>query len=166
MANKPTIHLLRHAESADNLSNDFNHRDPGLTETGFIWPAALATTFPALPSIGVILISPLTRTIETTPTGFSTTLSNAYSPTARTTRQPKEPRSCPPHSGSSGLGARHEASGSKQGISHGKRHQALYCNARRTIFNLVAIYLHDTNPTGPPSSKFPATECPCRPTST
>ncbi|KAK3902816.1 phosphoglycerate mutase-like protein [Staphylotrichum tortipilum] len=74
MASKPTIYLLRHAESAHNVSKDFNHRDPGLTETGFIQAAALADTFPALSSIGVILSSPLTRTIETTLTGFSTIL--------------------------------------------------------------------------------------------
>ena len=80
MASKLTIYLLRHAESAHNVSKDFNHRDPGLTETGFTQAAALAKTFPALSSIGVILSSPLTRAIETTLAGFSTILSNECSP--------------------------------------------------------------------------------------
>jgi broad specificity phosphatase PhoE len=79
MASKLTIYLLRHAESAHNVSKDFNHRDPGLTETGFTQAAALAETFPALSSIGVILSSPLTRTIETALAGFSTILSHEES---------------------------------------------------------------------------------------
>lgn len=80
MASKSTIYLLRHAESAHNISKDFNHRDPGLTETGFSQASALTNTFPALSSIGVILSSPLTRTIETTIAGFSTILFNECSP--------------------------------------------------------------------------------------
>jgi broad specificity phosphatase PhoE len=75
MASKSTIYLLRHAESAHNVSKDFNHRDPGLTETGFAQAAALATTFPSLSSIGVILSSPLTRAIETALAGFGTIFS-------------------------------------------------------------------------------------------
>ncbi|KAK4119414.1 phosphoglycerate mutase-like protein [Parathielavia appendiculata] len=74
------IYLLRHAESTHNVSKDFNHRDPGLTEAGFAQAAALASTFPALSSISVILSSPLTRTIETTLTGFSTILFSEDSP--------------------------------------------------------------------------------------
>lgn len=80
MASKSAIYLVRHAESAHNVSKDFNHRDPGLTETGFGQAAALAKTFPALSSIGVILSSPLTRAIETTLAGFSTILPNEGSP--------------------------------------------------------------------------------------
>ncbi len=76
MASKSTIYLLRHAESAHNVSKNFNHRDPGLTETGFLQADALTTTFPALSSIGVILSSPLARTIETTLAGFGALLSN------------------------------------------------------------------------------------------
>jgi len=80
MASKPTIYLLRHAESAHNVSKDFNLRDPGLTELGFTQAAAIAHTFPAISSIGVILSSPLTRTIETTLAGFGTVLSDERSP--------------------------------------------------------------------------------------
>jgi broad specificity phosphatase PhoE len=75
MASNSTIYLVRHAESAHNVSKDFNHRDPGLTEAGLAQAAALTKTFPSLSSIGVILSSPLTRTIETTLAAFSTVLS-------------------------------------------------------------------------------------------
>lgn len=66
----PTIYLVRHAEAAHNVAKDFNLRDPGLTELGFTQAAALATAFPALDSVAVILTSPLRRTIETTIAGF------------------------------------------------------------------------------------------------
>ncbi|KAK3340009.1 histidine phosphatase superfamily [Lasiosphaeria hispida] len=65
-----TIYLIRHAESAHNVTKDFSLRDPGLTALGHTQAAALATTFPALPSVAVILASPLTRTIETTLAAF------------------------------------------------------------------------------------------------
>jgi len=65
-----TIYLIRHAESAHNVTKDFSLRDPGLTSQGFDQASSLATTFPALASTAVILTSPLRRTIETTLAGF------------------------------------------------------------------------------------------------
>ncbi|KAK4214942.1 phosphoglycerate mutase family [Rhypophila decipiens] len=66
-----TIYLVRHAESEHNVTKDFNIRDPGLTDLGFKQASSLATgAFPALDSIGVIISSPLRRTIETTIAGF------------------------------------------------------------------------------------------------
>jgi len=67
-----TIYLVRHAESEHNVTKDFSTRDPGLTELGFTQASALATdsVFPALSSVGVIVSSPLRRTIETTLAGF------------------------------------------------------------------------------------------------
>lgn len=85
MASKPTIYLVRHAESVHNVSKDFNHHDPGLTQTGFAQASALADTFSALPPVEVILTSPLSRTIETTLAGFSSILSNALSIDSPTT---------------------------------------------------------------------------------
>ncbi|KAG7284946.1 hypothetical protein NEMBOFW57_009561 [Staphylotrichum longicolle] len=79
MTTKSTIYLLRHAESAHNISKDFNHRDPGLTEAGFVQATALANSFPALSSIGIIFSSPLTRTIETTFAGFGAIISHESS---------------------------------------------------------------------------------------
>jgi broad specificity phosphatase PhoE len=65
-----TIYLVRHAESTHNVTKDFNLRDPGLTELGLTQAASLATSFPALSSIAIVLTSPLTRAIETTIAGF------------------------------------------------------------------------------------------------
>ncbi|KAK4159744.1 histidine phosphatase superfamily [Cladorrhinum sp. PSN259] len=67
---RSTIYLLRHAESVHNVTKDFSIRDPGLTELGKTQAAALRSTFPALDSIGLIVSSPLTRTIETTLAAF------------------------------------------------------------------------------------------------
>lgn len=72
----PTIYLVRHAEAVHNVAKDFNIRDPGLTELGFSQAVALATGFPALDSVAVILSSPLRRTIETTITGFGNMIKN------------------------------------------------------------------------------------------
>ncbi|KAK3684157.1 histidine phosphatase superfamily [Podospora appendiculata] len=68
MASK--IYVVRHAESAHNVSKDFNLRDPGLTELGLAQSVGLATSFPALSSVAVVLASPLSRTIETTLAAF------------------------------------------------------------------------------------------------
>ncbi|KAH6622565.1 histidine phosphatase superfamily [Chaetomium tenue] len=66
----PTVYLVRHAESVHNVTKDFNLRDPGLTELGFTQASSLASSFPALSSIAIVLTSPLTRAIETTIAGF------------------------------------------------------------------------------------------------
>ncbi|KAH6847109.1 histidine phosphatase superfamily [Chaetomium sp. MPI-CAGE-AT-0009] len=65
-----TVYLVRHAESAHNVTKDFNLRDPGLTELGFTQASSLAASFPALSSVAVVLTSPMTRAIETTIAGF------------------------------------------------------------------------------------------------
>ena len=64
------IYIIRHAESVHNITKDFSLRDPGLTPLGLTQASALATTFPALSSIGVIITSPLRRTVETTLAAF------------------------------------------------------------------------------------------------
>jgi len=71
-----TIYLIRHAESAHNVTKDFSLRDPGLTAQGFVQASSLATTFSALASTAVILTSPLRRTIETTLAGFGGIFNN------------------------------------------------------------------------------------------
>ncbi|KAK4223299.1 histidine phosphatase superfamily, clade-1 [Podospora fimiseda] len=76
MANSTTIYLLRHAESQHNVTKDFSLRDPGLTPLGITQATALRTTFPALSSIGLIISSPLTRTIETTIAAFDPIISS------------------------------------------------------------------------------------------
>ncbi|KAH6690688.1 phosphoglycerate mutase family protein [Plectosphaerella plurivora] len=64
------IYLVRHAESEHNVSKDFTQRDPPLTATGLAQAATLTEKFPDPASIAVVLTSPLTRTLQTTTTGF------------------------------------------------------------------------------------------------
>lgn len=66
-----TIYLIRHAESVHNVSKDFSHRDPPLTELGIAQASALGKSFPGLASVAIVLTSPLTRTLETTLAAFS-----------------------------------------------------------------------------------------------
>ncbi|KAK0638461.1 histidine phosphatase superfamily [Cercophora newfieldiana] len=68
---KSTIYVIRHAESTHNVTKDFSLRDPGLTPLGLTQASSLGTTFPTLSSIGIIISSPLRRTLETTLAGFS-----------------------------------------------------------------------------------------------
>lgn len=64
------IYLVRHAESEHNLSKDFSQQDPPLTATGVAQASALIETFPDAASVAVVFTSPLTRTLQTTTTGF------------------------------------------------------------------------------------------------
>ncbi|KAH7110802.1 phosphoglycerate mutase family protein [Dactylonectria estremocensis] len=66
-----TIYLIRHADSVHNVSKDFSHRDPPLTELGIAQASALGKSFPGLASVAIVLTSPLTRTLETTLAAFS-----------------------------------------------------------------------------------------------
>ncbi|KAK0749778.1 histidine phosphatase superfamily [Schizothecium vesticola] len=65
-----TIYLIRHTESRHNVTKDFSHRDPPLTALGTAQSTALGASFPALSTVGIILVSPLTRAIETTLAAF------------------------------------------------------------------------------------------------
>jgi broad specificity phosphatase PhoE len=72
------VYLVRHAESAHNVSKDFNHRDPPLTALGISQAAQLVNSFPNPASIGVIFTSPLKRAIQTTLAAFPHILDNQY----------------------------------------------------------------------------------------
>jgi broad specificity phosphatase PhoE len=72
----PTIY--RHAESAHNVSKDFSHRDPPLTDLGMTQARALVKSFPGPASVAVVLTSPLTRTLETTLAAFTHILDKQY----------------------------------------------------------------------------------------
>ncbi|KAK3352248.1 histidine phosphatase superfamily [Lasiosphaeria hispida] len=65
--NPTTIHILRHGESLHNIQKPYPHPDPPLTETGTA--QALALRPASLPDL--ILISPMTRTIQTALLAFS-----------------------------------------------------------------------------------------------
>ncbi|KAJ6187760.1 hypothetical protein N7519_002668 [Penicillium mononematosum] len=72
------VHLVRHAESTHNVSKDMSQLDPGLTSRGFEQATRLAQTFPHAPQVGVILTSPLRRTIQTTLAAFPHVLNKRY----------------------------------------------------------------------------------------
>jgi len=72
------IYLVRHAESAHNVSKDFSHKDPPLTDLGQKQASALVQSFPKLASVAVVLTSPLVRTLETTLAGFSHILDKTF----------------------------------------------------------------------------------------
>ncbi|KAH8687992.1 histidine phosphatase superfamily [Tricladium varicosporioides] len=76
----PRVHIVRHAESEHNITKDFTVRDPGLTPLGRQQSTKLSETFPHSNSIGLILTSPLRRTVETTLLAFPHILDKKYYP--------------------------------------------------------------------------------------
>lgn len=53
------------------MSKDFSQSDPPLTPLGLAQAGAIATTFPYLASVAIVLTSPLVRALQTTLAGFS-----------------------------------------------------------------------------------------------
>jgi broad specificity phosphatase PhoE len=72
------IYLVRHAESAHNISKDFSRPDPPLTPLGLEQAAKLEQTFPHSAHIGLVITSPLKRAIQTALSGFSHILDKRY----------------------------------------------------------------------------------------
>jgi broad specificity phosphatase PhoE len=72
------VHLVRHAESVHNVTKDFSLLDPPLTLLGHKQAAELVHTFPHASSVGIILVSPLRRAIETTLSAFPHVLDREY----------------------------------------------------------------------------------------
>ncbi|KAK4067208.1 hypothetical protein Purlil1_13906 [Purpureocillium lilacinum] len=68
---EPIVYLIRHAEAEHNVSKDFSQRDPPLTPLGLSQAGILATTFPDLSSVAIVLTSPLLRALQTALAGFS-----------------------------------------------------------------------------------------------
>ncbi|TVY16363.1 putative phosphatase [Lachnellula arida] len=62
-----TIHILRHGQSLHNVERGYPHRDPPLTELG----CQQARNFRLSTEPDLILISPMTRTIQTALLAFS-----------------------------------------------------------------------------------------------
>ncbi len=72
------IHLVRHAESIHNVTKDFSLMDPPLTLLGHQQAKELVRTFPYSSRVGIILVSPLRRAIETTLSAFPHVLDVEY----------------------------------------------------------------------------------------
>ncbi|KAI0385829.1 phosphoglycerate mutase-like protein, partial [Hypomontagnella monticulosa] len=70
----PIIILIRHGEALHNINDDWGLPDPGLTEKGIEQCKALATEleskFPFAPNECRIVVSPLTRTLQTVQYGL------------------------------------------------------------------------------------------------
>ncbi|KAF2876446.1 histidine phosphatase superfamily [Massariosphaeria phaeospora] len=65
--NQCLIHVIRHGESLHNIDRGYPYRDPPLTEAGY--HATANIRLPVAPDL--ILISPMTRTIQTALNAFS-----------------------------------------------------------------------------------------------
>ncbi|CZR65942.1 uncharacterized protein PAC_15842 [Phialocephala subalpina] len=72
------IHLVRHAESVHNVDKDFSRRDPELTPLGCQQAETLGRTFPYSDKLGLVITSPLRRTIQTTLLAFTNVLDKSY----------------------------------------------------------------------------------------
>jgi len=72
------IHLVRHAESVHNVDKDFSRLDPELTTLGRQQAQLLGPAFPYSNDIGLIITSPLRRTIQTTLLAFPKVLDKKY----------------------------------------------------------------------------------------
>ena len=72
------IQLVRHAEAVHNVDHDFSHIDPALTPLGSQQAENLGRTFPDSARVGLIITSPLRRTIQTTLLAFANVLDKRY----------------------------------------------------------------------------------------
>ncbi|KAK9371584.1 histidine phosphatase superfamily [Lipomyces chichibuensis] len=72
------IHLIRHAESVHNTDHDFSRLDPELTALGRQQADGFRLIFPSSDEVGMIITSPLRRTIQTTLLAFADVLDKRY----------------------------------------------------------------------------------------
>ncbi|KAL2827224.1 phosphoglycerate mutase [Aspergillus cavernicola] len=72
------VHLVRHAESVHNVSQDFSQFDPDLTPLGLQQAMRLSQSFPYTPKVGAIITSPLKRAVQTTLAAFPHILDKRY----------------------------------------------------------------------------------------
>ncbi|KAJ5157338.1 uncharacterized protein N7482_008438 [Penicillium canariense] len=72
------LHLVRHAEGTHNPAHDTTIPDPPLTERGIEQSKELCRDFPFKQDVGLVITSPLRRTLQTTLVGFGKTLDKKY----------------------------------------------------------------------------------------
>ncbi|KAK9358233.1 histidine phosphatase superfamily [Lipomyces starkeyi] len=72
------IHVVRHAESVHNTDHDFSRLDPELTALGRQQAEDFGRIFPSSDEVGLIVTSPLRRTIQTTLLAFANVLDKRY----------------------------------------------------------------------------------------
>jgi broad specificity phosphatase PhoE len=72
------IHLIRHGESEHNITKDRTHRDPPLSPLGLDQAKEFVQAIPNQDRIGLVVASPLRRSVQTAVTGFSQVIDKAY----------------------------------------------------------------------------------------
>ena len=72
------LHTVRHAEGIHNPMHDHSIRDPPLTPKGIQQSEYLSQIFPFKQEVGLVITSPLRRTLQTTLFGFQQTLDEKY----------------------------------------------------------------------------------------
>lgn len=73
----PLVHIIRHGQSLHNVDRGYPHRDPPLTDTGH--EATKQIKIPAVPDL--IVISPMTRTVQTAMNAFPSIVGSALNGT-------------------------------------------------------------------------------------
>ncbi|KAJ5747873.1 uncharacterized protein N7511_009569 [Penicillium nucicola] len=74
------LHIVRHAEGTHNPGHDTTILDPPLTERGIQQSQELSRDFQFKDSVGLVLASPLRRTLQTAHIGFQQTLDQRFYP--------------------------------------------------------------------------------------
>ena len=72
------LHLIRHAEGTHNPAHDTTILDPPLTEKGIEQCLKLCQDFPFKESVGLVMTSPLRRTLQTARLGFQHSIDERY----------------------------------------------------------------------------------------
>lgn len=72
------LHIVRHAEGTHNLAHDTSILDPELTPHGVSQAQNLRHSFPYKPEVGLVIASPLRRTLLTAYEGFRDVLDQRY----------------------------------------------------------------------------------------
>ncbi|KAJ6125141.1 hypothetical protein N7471_012458 [Penicillium samsonianum] len=72
------LHLIRHAEGTHNPGHDTTILDPPLTEKGIEQSLQLCQVFPFKESVGLVVTSPLRRTLQTARLGFQQSIDEKY----------------------------------------------------------------------------------------
>ncbi|KAL3476406.1 histidine phosphatase superfamily [Aspergillus californicus] len=72
------LHLVRHAEGTHNPTHDTTILDPPLTARGIEQSQELCRDFPFKDSVGLVMTSPLRRTLQTARLGFKDTLDKKF----------------------------------------------------------------------------------------
>lgn len=77
------LHAVRHAEGIHNPAHDKSIPDPRLTQKGVGQSERLSEIFPYTQDVGLVVTSPLRRTLQTALIGFQRTLDQKYYKTAK-----------------------------------------------------------------------------------